>query len=293
MLHLRHDSALDKNRCRSRLCQTASVAEAPVRTSKNGLVTDGEGWFVVNARESRWREEGPLGAYCTFEGKGRFPHFGINISVLEPGETMGMYHHENGQEAFLVLAGECTLIVEGEERPLQTWDFFIARRGPNTSSSRPVSNLQLSWQSEPADEASAGESSTRSARLRLGTERVLLAKPRNRQPPTRRFARDFRGRSGSSTGQAGSLVLNYAPTPSPRTTATYAASTCLSGRQCSATGRLRRPPAEMFEECYAVGSTREAASFGVRFPENLAAGSTHLSVPPAARIPNSESDSAM
>ena len=40
--------------------------------SKNGLVVDGEGWFVVNARESRWKDEGPLGSYCTFEGKRRF-----------------------------------------------------------------------------------------------------------------------------------------------------------------------------------------------------------------------------
>jgi quercetin dioxygenase-like cupin family protein len=100
------------------------VAEAPVRLSKNGLVVDGEGWFVVNARESRWRDEGPLGSYCTFEGKRRFPHFGINISFLEPGERIGMYHRENAQEAFLVLAGECTLIVEGEERRLTEWDFF-------------------------------------------------------------------------------------------------------------------------------------------------------------------------
>ena len=92
--------------------------------SKNGLVVDGEGWFVVNARESRWRDEGPLGSYCTFEGKRRFPHFGININVLKPGERIGMYHRENGQEAFLVLAGECTLIVEGKERRLATWDFF-------------------------------------------------------------------------------------------------------------------------------------------------------------------------
>ena len=35
-----------------------------------------------------------------------------------------MYHREDGQEAFLVLAGECTLIVEGKERRLTTWDFF-------------------------------------------------------------------------------------------------------------------------------------------------------------------------
>jgi quercetin dioxygenase-like cupin family protein len=103
--------------------------EAPLRRSKNGLVTDGEGWFVVNARESRWRDEGVLGTYCTFEGKRRFPHFGINISVLEPGQAIGMYHRENGQEAFLVLSGECTLIVEGQERTLSEWDFFYCAPG--------------------------------------------------------------------------------------------------------------------------------------------------------------------
>jgi quercetin dioxygenase-like cupin family protein len=100
------------------------VPEALARKTRNGLVVDGDGWFVVNARESRWRDEGPLGSYCTFEGKRRFPHFGINISVLEPGERIGMYHRENAQEAFLVLSGECTLIVEGEERCLAAWDFF-------------------------------------------------------------------------------------------------------------------------------------------------------------------------
>jgi uncharacterized cupin superfamily protein len=100
------------------------IPEAPLRMSKNGLVTDGEGWFVVNARDSRWREAGPLGAYCTFEGKRRFPHFGINISVLEPGEAMARYHRENAQEGFLVLSGGCVLVVEGEERALRAWDFF-------------------------------------------------------------------------------------------------------------------------------------------------------------------------
>lgn len=92
--------------------------------SKNGLVVDGEGWFVVNARESRWKQEGPLGAYCTFEGKRRFPQLGINVNVLEPGEAMGLYHREHAQEGFLVVAGECLLLVEEEERRLKTWDFF-------------------------------------------------------------------------------------------------------------------------------------------------------------------------
>src|SRR5689334_11753417 len=77
-----------RSAARGWLCETPAVPEAPVRMSGNGLIVDGEGWFVVNARASRWRDEGALGSYCTFEGKRRFPHFGINISVLEPGERM-------------------------------------------------------------------------------------------------------------------------------------------------------------------------------------------------------------
>jgi len=92
--------------------------------TKNGLVVDGEGWFIMNACESRWKDEGPLGSYCTFEGKRRFPQLGINISVLQPGQAMGMYHGERAQEGFLVLAGECLLIVEEQERRLRAWDFF-------------------------------------------------------------------------------------------------------------------------------------------------------------------------
>ena len=100
-----------------------------MRDTKNGPVVDGEGWFVVNARDSRWREMGPLGAYCNFEGKRRFPNFGINLNVLGPGERIGMYHRENAQEAFLVLAGECTLVVEDQERQLAAWDFFYCAPG--------------------------------------------------------------------------------------------------------------------------------------------------------------------
>jgi uncharacterized cupin superfamily protein len=101
-----------------------AVPEIPLRTTKFGLVADGDGWFVINARESRWRDYGPLGAACDFEGKRRFKQLGINLNVLLPGEPLGIYHHENHQEGFLVLAGECLLIVDGEKRPLATWDYF-------------------------------------------------------------------------------------------------------------------------------------------------------------------------
>ena len=50
--------------------------------------------------------------------------FAIKLRVLEPGQPNGLYHSENQQEAFLVLSGECRLLVEGEERLLRPWDFF-------------------------------------------------------------------------------------------------------------------------------------------------------------------------
>jgi uncharacterized cupin superfamily protein len=81
-------------------------------------------WFVRNARDARWRGN-ELGAFCTFENEGeRFPELGINLTVVEPGQPMCMYHREPHQEGFLVLRGECLLIVEGEEVPLRQWDFF-------------------------------------------------------------------------------------------------------------------------------------------------------------------------
>ena len=99
------------------------VPEAPVEHNEHGLVPAGEGWYVVNAREARWWDYVELGRACDFEGDVRFERFGINIWVLEPGQPNCMYHGEGEQEDFLVLAGECLLVVEGEERPLRQWDF--------------------------------------------------------------------------------------------------------------------------------------------------------------------------
>ena len=99
------------------------VDEAPLRDTGTGLVPDGAGWFVVNARQARWRDASPLGKVCFFEAGREFTQFGINVGVLEPGQPMAMYHFENEQEDFLVVAGEALLIVEGEERPLRAWDF--------------------------------------------------------------------------------------------------------------------------------------------------------------------------
>ena len=102
------------------------VPASPLQATDHGLVPRGEGWFVVNAREARWLHTPGRSAICPFEGweegEQEFAQLGINLTVLQPGESMGMYHWEADQEDFLVLSGEALLLVEGEERPLRRWD---------------------------------------------------------------------------------------------------------------------------------------------------------------------------
>jgi uncharacterized cupin superfamily protein len=111
------------------MLEPVTVPEIPLRQTKHGLVADGDGWFVINAQQSRWRDTGHFGFYCNFEGKRPFRQLGINLNVLAPGQPLGLYHRERHQEDFLVLAGECLLLVEGQERKLRAWDFFHCPAG--------------------------------------------------------------------------------------------------------------------------------------------------------------------
>jgi len=92
------------------------------------------GWFVVNARDTRWLHD-DLRSRARFggEGEAHFDDLGFSLNLVEPGCPMALYHHEAGQEDFLVLRGECLLIVEGEERPLRAFDFVhCPPRTPHT-----------------------------------------------------------------------------------------------------------------------------------------------------------------
>jgi uncharacterized cupin superfamily protein len=98
--------------------------EAELIEAEGGLEPEGAGWFVVNVRDTCWWEHETFGSSCVFEAPDdRFEQLGVNIQVLEPGQPNCMYHAESAQEDFLVLAGECLLLVEGQERRLRAWDF--------------------------------------------------------------------------------------------------------------------------------------------------------------------------
>jgi uncharacterized cupin superfamily protein len=121
------------------------VDEARLEAVDSGLAPASDGWFVVNARDAAWLTNDAFGARCIFEadprvvrgrpdlGTHRFTDLGCSLAVIEPGQPSTMYHAESSQEDFLVLAGECLLLVEGEERHLHAWDFVHCPPGTEHS----------------------------------------------------------------------------------------------------------------------------------------------------------------
>jgi uncharacterized cupin superfamily protein len=105
--------------------------EAHLEETPSGIRPAGDGWFVVNVSDTAWVVHDAFGCGCIFENReaGEFTQLGINISVVEPGQPLCLYHEENQQEDFLVLAGEGVLLVNGEERPLRAWDFVHSPAG--------------------------------------------------------------------------------------------------------------------------------------------------------------------
>jgi uncharacterized cupin superfamily protein len=119
----------------------AMVGEAVLEDVGSGVAPASPGWFVVNVRDAAWIRNEAFGARCVFESDRRvlrdnpnrvdqrFGQVGITLAVLEPGRPSGLYHAESAEESFLVLQGECSLLIEDEERPLRQWDFVHCPRG--------------------------------------------------------------------------------------------------------------------------------------------------------------------
>jgi mannose-6-phosphate isomerase-like protein (cupin superfamily) len=115
------------------------VKEASSEETPYGRYVTSEGWFVVNLTDAlAVRNEEKGGALYPLEPREvPFGDVGVHVRVLWPGDPNALYHSEGAQEGFLVLSGECTLIVEEEERPLRQWDYFHCPAGtPHLGGSR-------------------------------------------------------------------------------------------------------------------------------------------------------------
>jgi uncharacterized cupin superfamily protein len=108
-----------------------SVQEARSEETPYGRYITSDGWFVLNLAEAlAVRNEEKGGAAYPLEPREHpFDDVGVHVRVVWPGDPNALYHSEGGQEGFLVLSGECTLVVEDEERPLRQWDYFHCPAG--------------------------------------------------------------------------------------------------------------------------------------------------------------------
>jgi uncharacterized cupin superfamily protein len=118
------------------------VEEARLAAVDSGLTPVSEGWFVVNAGDAVWLNNDYFGGVCIFESDGHVlrghdeltpyekPGAGFTVRVFSPGQPAGLYHAESDQqEDFLVVMGECILLVEEQERLLRTWDYVHCPAG--------------------------------------------------------------------------------------------------------------------------------------------------------------------
>jgi uncharacterized cupin superfamily protein len=97
---------------------------AKLEQTDAGTAVKSDGWFVLNIGDVTWMRSPNAGEWTQFETPpDGFPQYGIGIHVVHPGQPNGLYHAETMQEDFLVLHGECVLLIEGEEHRLRAWDF--------------------------------------------------------------------------------------------------------------------------------------------------------------------------
>ncbi len=101
---------------------TDSVPEAKLKQTDLGSWPRARAGSSLNARDVTWIRSEERGQDTDFEGRQEWTQLGFRIQVLSPGQR-GLYHGESGQEDFLVVSGECVLVIEGEERRLKAWDF--------------------------------------------------------------------------------------------------------------------------------------------------------------------------
>jgi uncharacterized cupin superfamily protein len=86
--------------------------------------------FVMNIAVAPATARPRRATMIDFEPDGSsWPDTGVNVQVMQPGQPNCKYHSEPVQEDFLVLHGECIVILDGEERPLRQWDFVHCPAG--------------------------------------------------------------------------------------------------------------------------------------------------------------------
>ena len=98
--------------------------EAAARETKAGLVHDERGLVRGERARGALERHRAVRALLQLRREEAVSAARGQRQRLKPGQAIGAYHRENAQEGFLVLAGECVALVEGDEVRLEAWDYL-------------------------------------------------------------------------------------------------------------------------------------------------------------------------
>ena len=105
-----------------RVASSPAWFRGTLEQTDHGLVAGGDGWYVLNARASRWYYATGRGAFCDLEGEQNFSQVGINVQVLEPERR---WRCITGRPTRRTSSSSPAMRSDHrrEERPLRQWDF--------------------------------------------------------------------------------------------------------------------------------------------------------------------------
>ena len=77
-----------------------TLPEAELKATEAGLIPQGEGWFVLNARDASWIRSEERGQDTGLQGGQEWAQLGFRIQVMAPGQR-GMFHGERAVLKFI------------------------------------------------------------------------------------------------------------------------------------------------------------------------------------------------
>ena len=122
--------ALRGNAARTPLPAAVALRDRDSRRGSAVTVCGMDEPIIINIADAAARSHSRRATLIEFEpDDDLWPDLGVNVQIMRPGQPNCRYHSEPVQEDFLVLHGECVVILDGDERPLRQWDFVHCPEG--------------------------------------------------------------------------------------------------------------------------------------------------------------------
>ena len=102
---------------------TGALLEATLKETDAGLVPDGEGWFVLNARDARWWQSERLGRSAALEGEPEFSEVGFKSTSCFPASRTACITESRARRTSSCCPASASSSSKGRSNSSKAWDF--------------------------------------------------------------------------------------------------------------------------------------------------------------------------